>query len=118
MAVAIALPAVVSGSLAAYASAAVFGATYIALSGVVLVWSVSVFSDRPSAGLGAAFLLIAMGQLAGAPVAGALAGATTLATTFLAFAAVAVATALLKPHRPARTRASTLTALPSRSVQR
>jgi hypothetical protein len=38
--------------------------------------------------------------LAGAPVAGGLAGATTLATTFLAFAAVVVATTLLKPHRP------------------
>jgi hypothetical protein len=54
---------------AAYASAALFGATYIGLSGVVLLPSVAVFSDRPSAGVGATFLLLAAGQTAGTPIA-------------------------------------------------
>lgn len=73
-----------------YASAVMFGAAYITLTGVVLVWSVAVFPERPSAGLGAGFLLVAVGQAVGSPVAGALAGATSLQTTFLAFASLAV----------------------------
>jgi predicted MFS family arabinose efflux permease len=99
MAAATALLAAVPGTpLAAYASAALFGATYIGLSGVVLLWSVAVFSDRPSAGVGAAFLLLAAGQTAGTPIAGALAGATTLPTTFLVFTGVAVGTMLVRPR--------------------
>ena len=98
MAASIALLAVAPGVLPlAYLSAALFGSTYILLSGVVLLWSVGVFSEGPSAGLGAAFLLIAAGQAAGSPAAGTLAGATDPTTAFLSFAAVAVLTALVKP---------------------
>jgi len=82
-----------------FASAALFGASYIALSGVILVWSVSVFRERPSAGLGAAFLVLAAGQAVGSPVAGTLAGATGLTITFWVFACVALATTLISPHR-------------------
>ncbi len=82
----------------AYTSAALFGSTYILLTGVVLVWSVSVFRERPSAGLGAGFLLIAVGQVVGSPVAGALAGTTSPTTAFFSFAGVAVLTALVRPH--------------------
>jgi predicted MFS family arabinose efflux permease len=99
MAAAIALLAVAPGTLPlAYASAALFGSTYIALTGALLVWSVDVFRERPSAGLGAAFLLIAVGQLAGSPAAGAIAGATSPKAAFFAFALVAVLTALARPH--------------------
>jgi len=68
------------------------------LTGIVLVWSVAVFHDRPSAGTGIGFLLIAAGQAAGSPAVGALAGATDLTTAFLASAAMAVAAACLKPY--------------------
>ena len=99
MAAALALLAVAPGTLPlAYASAALFGSTYIALTGALLVWSVDVFRERPSAGLGAAFLLIAVGQLAGSPAAGAIAGATSPEAAFFAFALVAVLTALARPH--------------------
>lgn len=81
----------------AYASAALFGSTYIVLTGVVLVWSVGVFREIPSAGLGAGFLLIAVGQAVGSPAAGALAGTTSPATAFFSFAGVAVLTALVRP---------------------
>jgi predicted MFS family arabinose efflux permease len=83
---------------AVFASAALFGASYIALSGVILVWSVSVFRDRPSAGLGAAFFLLAAGQALGSPLSGTLAGATGLTITFWIFACVALATTLISPH--------------------
>ena len=82
----------------AYASAALFGSTYIVLTGVVLVWSVGVFREIPSAGLGTGFLLIAVGQAVGSPVAGALAVTTSPTTAFFSFAGVAVLTALVRPH--------------------
>jgi len=99
MAASIALLAVASGVLPlAYTSAALFGSTYIMLTGVVLIWSVSVFRERPSAGLGAGFLLIAVGQVVGSPIAGALAGMTSPATAFILFAVVALLTACIRPH--------------------
>jgi len=55
-------------------------------------------AEGQSAGAGAGVFLIAAGQAAGSPAAGALAGATDLATAFYASAALAVAAACLKPH--------------------
>ena len=82
----------------AYASAALFGSTYIMLTGVILVWSVGVFRERPAAGLGAGFLLIAVGQMIGSPVSGVLAGTTSPAIAFFSFAVAAVLTACVNPH--------------------
>jgi predicted MFS family arabinose efflux permease len=99
MAAAIGLLAAAPGVLLwAYSSAALFGSAYIMLTGIILVWSVSVFQDRPSAGLGAAFLLIAVGQVFGALTAGAVAGAAGLVVTFWAFAGIAVVAALIGPR--------------------
>lgn len=99
MAAAIGVLAVAPGVLlAAYPSAALFGATYITLTGILLVWAVRVFEERPSAGLGTAFLLLAAGQILGSYVAGLLAGATDLSTTFLVFAGVAALATAFGPH--------------------
>ena len=84
--------------LLAYLSATLFGSTYIMLTGIILVWSVTVFHERPSAGLGAAFLLLAVGQIMGALIAGGVAGVVGLPPTFWAFAGVAVLTALIRPR--------------------
>ena len=84
--------------LLAYLSATLFGSTYIMLTGIILVWSVSVFHEWPSAGLGAAFLLLAVGQILGSLIAGVVAGAAGLALTFWAFAGVAVLSALIRPR--------------------
>jgi predicted MFS family arabinose efflux permease len=92
------LAAAPSVLLLAYASAALFGSSYIMLTGIILVWSVSVFDERPSAGLGAAFLLIAVGQVFGALTAGAVAGAAGLVVTFWAFVGIALAAALVSPQ--------------------
>jgi hypothetical protein len=89
----------------AYTSAALFGSTYIMLTGVVLVWSVTVFRERPSAGIGAGFLLISVGQVVASPVAGALTGVTNLTTAFFSFAALAMLTTCARPH-PTDTAAS------------
>ncbi len=99
MAAATGLLAAAPGALlSAYLSAGLFGSTYIMLTGIILVWSVSTFHERPSAGLGAAFLLIAVGQVLGAPVAGAVAGAAGLVVMFWIFAGVAILTALIGPR--------------------
>jgi len=99
MAASIGLLAAAPGVLLwAYASAVLFGSTYIMLTGIILVWSVSAFHERPSAGLGAAFLLIAIGQVFGALTAGAVAGAAGLVVTFWVFAGIAVVAALISPR--------------------
>jgi len=83
----------------AYPSAALFGATYIMLTGILLVWAVKVFRERPSAGLGAAFLLISAGQMLGSYSAGLLAGTSGLQTTFAIFAGVAILSMAFGPRK-------------------
>ncbi|PWG61804.1 MFS transporter [Spiribacter halobius] len=77
----------------AFVSAALFGAAYIMLTGVYLVWGVRVFSDRPAIGLGLPFLMIAVGQVIGAPIAGAIIDAANHKMTFIVFSAIAAITA-------------------------
>jgi predicted MFS family arabinose efflux permease len=96
------LAAAPSVLLWAYSSAALFGSTYIMLTGIILVWSVSVFRERPSVGLGAAFLLIALGQVFGALAAGTLSEAAGLVVTFWVFAGVGVAAVLIGPRAEQR----------------
>lgn len=100
MAASIGMLAAAPGMLSVvYPSAAFFGATYIMLTGILLVWAVRVFQKRPSAGLGAAFLLLAAGQILGSYLAGVLAGASGLQTTFAVFASVAILSMIFGPRR-------------------
>ena len=48
--------------VAATTAAAAFGAAYIALTGILLVWATRLFPDRASFGVGISFLFIAVGQ--------------------------------------------------------
>ena len=52
-------------------AAAGFGAGYIALSGLLLIWGTRVYDGQPAAGVGLAFLVLALGQAAAAPALGA-----------------------------------------------
>ena len=56
--------------LAIFSGAAVFGAVYIALTGELLVWATRLFPDLPAFGVGAPFLLVALGQAVAAPWSG------------------------------------------------
>jgi predicted MFS family arabinose efflux permease len=94
MAVAAGVPA------AAVLAAAGFGATYIALSGMLLLWATRLFPDRASYGVGLAFLLVAVGQAVGSPLAGAGVETLTLPGVFVACAAVTGASALLVAPTP------------------
>ncbi|GGL10437.1 MFS transporter [Mangrovihabitans endophyticus] len=80
-------------------AAAVFGASYIGLTGCALIWSTRLYPDRTSLGVGLSFFTLAAGQAAGAPVVGALIGAANPTGVFCAWAALSVAGAALRPRR-------------------
>lgn len=82
----------------AFASAAVFGAGYIMLTGIYLVWSVAVFKNQPSLGIGLSFMMIAVGQTAGSPVAGVLASNLSMTAAFYILGLAGVIGALVGPH--------------------
>lgn len=75
-------------------SVSVFGAAYIGLTGLLLVWSTRVYPDSTSTGVGLSFFMLALGQALGAPAAGALIDALGATTTFLVFALVGAGAAL------------------------
>jgi predicted MFS family arabinose efflux permease len=80
-------------------SGAVFGASYIALTGVVLVWATRLYPRRASFGVGLAFFMIAIGQAVGAPLVGLVADGTSIAVTFYGCAVVALVGSLLTVPR-------------------
>lgn len=83
----------------ALGAGAVFGAVYIALTGLLLLWGAGVDPARPVRGVGAAFLLIAVGQALGAPLLGLLVDRAGVGAAFLAAGAVLVLGAFVR--RPA-----------------
>ncbi|GAA4910237.1 MFS transporter [Streptomonospora salina] len=74
-----------------------FGAVYIALTGVLLLWGTRVYSTVPAFGVGAAFLAIAVGQAAASPLVGLLSDAFGPTLAFAAAAALSLAGAALGP---------------------
>ncbi|MCV7037364.1 arabinose ABC transporter permease [Mycolicibacterium moriokaense] len=85
-------------------AATMFGAAYITLTGLVLLWSTRLYPDRTSFGVGIAFFTIAAGQALGAPAAGALIDAVGPRTSFVVIAAVGLCAVALRPptdRRPA-----------------
>lgn len=75
---------------------ALFGAAYILLTGVYLVWGVSALPDRPASGLTAAFLAIAIGQTAGAPVFGIVLDISSRDRATIIFALIALMAGLAR----------------------
>lgn len=68
--------------VAAYVSVAAFGASYTAMSGVLIVWAVRVVPDLAAEGTVVLFIALAVGQAAGSVALGVLLGASPV----LAFA--------------------------------
>lgn len=94
--------------LLAVTASGLFGGLYIALTGILLIWSTQVFDHQPARGVGAAFLLLAIGQAGAAPLLGALADRTDLTAAFWAATVLALIGSLLAPsptRSPTRERA-------------
>ena len=83
-------------------AATMFGAAYMALTGVLLLWSTRLYPDRTSFGVGVAFFTIAAGQALGAPAAGALIDAVGPRTAFVVIAAVGLCAVVLRPPPEAK----------------
>jgi predicted MFS family arabinose efflux permease len=83
-----------------FGAAALFGAIYIALTGILLVWSTQTYRGTPAHGVGAAFLMIAVGQALGSPLLGTMSDVMSPQTAFMIAAGVAAAGAILVPRRP------------------
>jgi predicted MFS family arabinose efflux permease len=98
LAMAILIIGLLPGSIGiAYTAATLFGVANIMLTGLYLVWGVRVFADRPAVGLGLPFLMLGLGQVAGAPVAGVVIGMVGHPAAFALFAGIAMATTLTRP---------------------
>lgn len=70
---------------------ALFGAAYVMLTGVYLVWGTTTLPDRPGTGLMVGFLTIAVGQTAGAPLFGLLMSHVSLQAAIWVFACLGLA---------------------------
>ncbi|VVS98916.1 MFS transporter [Rhizobium sp. EC-SD404] len=81
---------------------AVFGAAYVTLSGIYLIWGVRALPQRPATGLMIGFLMLAIGQTAGAPLFGLLLGSFGAVPTVMIFAAVALLAAFFPERDAAR----------------
>ncbi|ROO30013.1 MFS transporter [Salinisphaera japonica] len=79
---------------------ALFGAAYVMLTGVYLVWGTTTLAQRPATGLMVGFLTIAIGQTLGAPVFGFVMGHVGLAPAVWAFVGVALATGVFGYDTP------------------
>jgi predicted MFS family arabinose efflux permease len=95
------LAAAPSAFAAVMVAAALFGGAYIALTGLLLLWSIRVYPDSPSVGVGLSFFTIAAGQAVGAPAVGALIDGWGARTAFVLFALIGLSAVALRPA-PAR----------------
>lgn len=82
-------------------AAALFGASYIALTGFALIWSTRLYPDRASLGVGLSFFMIAAGQAIGAPTVGWLIEVTGPTSLFCAWAGLSLLGAALRPRQSA-----------------
>jgi len=73
---------------------ALFGASYVLLSGVYLVWGLRILPDSPAIGLMVGFLMMAVGQTVGAPVFGILLERFDVDTAVFAFALLGMVSGL------------------------
>ncbi len=82
---------------------AIFGAAYVMLTGVYLIWGIRALPDRPATGLMIAFLTIAIGQTAGAPVFGVVMETLGPDVAVASFAGLALVAGLFQSrHAPAK----------------
>lgn len=74
-----------------------FGAAYIGMSGLILISAAATYHQQPAAGVGLAFLMLALGQSIGGSLVGGLLGWAGAVAAFAAAAGVGLVSAALAP---------------------
>jgi len=83
--------------VAAGAAALLFGAAYMPIAALLMLWSAEVYPERPSSGFTVVLCALAAGSVVGPILLGAVADATDLPTAFLLLATITVVSVLLRP---------------------
>jgi predicted MFS family arabinose efflux permease len=83
--------------VAAGAAALLFGAAYMPLAALLMLWSAEVYPERPSSGFTVVLCALAAGSIVGPALLGAVADATDLPTAFLLLAAITLTSVMLRP---------------------
>lgn len=83
----------------AFAGMGIFGAGYIISCGALLLWGITLFPARADLGIGLPFLMIAFGQMMGAPLFGALLDASGTIVALSSAAMLMLCAAIPAPHR-------------------
>lgn len=87
------------GPVSVLVAGAVFGAAYVMLTGVYLVWGTYALPDRPATGLMVGFLTIAVGQTVGAPLFGVLMAGPGAGPAVICFAGIALLAGAFRARR-------------------
>lgn len=85
-------------SILAFAAMGIFGAGYIVSCGALLIWGITLFPTRSDLGIGLPFLMIAIGQMIGAPLFGGLLEAMGTTAALVGAAVVMACAAIPAPH--------------------
>ncbi|QTN00299.1 MFS transporter [Sediminibacillus dalangtanensis] len=86
-------------SMIGFLSPALFGSSYIFMTGVLIAWGISVFKSNPSFGLGVPFLILALGQAIGSIFSGVFADLLGYPAIFIGGSLIGYAALMLKKHK-------------------
>lgn len=100
----LALAAYPESAAVSYVCAALFGASYIALTGVLIAWGAVLQPTSPARATATLFIVLTLGQAVGAVMVGAVLDATTPLIAFAVAAAIAMVAAIPAAHAPAPVR--------------
>ncbi|SDK26992.1 MFS transporter [Sediminibacillus albus] len=84
-------------NIAGFLSPVLFGSSYIFLTGVLIVWGITVFKTNPSFGLGVPFLILALGQAIGSVFSGIVADISAYYTLFIWSSIIGYVALVFKP---------------------
>lgn len=84
-------------NITGFLSPVLFGSSYIFITGVFIVWGISVFKTNPSFGLGIPFLILALGQAMGSIFSGVVADMSGYHILFIGASIIGYVTLVFKP---------------------
>ncbi|SEU01912.1 Predicted arabinose efflux permease, MFS family [Salinibacillus kushneri] len=87
-----------SNNIMGFLSPVLFGSSYIFMTGVLIVWGISVFKTNPSFGLGIPFLVLALGQAMGSIFSGVIADILGYQSLFVGASIIGYVTLLFKQN--------------------